>query len=67
MSDIDQLRTLPLSKRIQLVGDLWDTIVEDAGQVALSEAQKTELDRRLASAKEGIDWSTLRERIRASL
>lgn len=67
MSNIDELRTLPLSERIQLVEDLWDTIVEDAGQVALSEAQKAELDRRLATAQEGIDWATLRERIRAGL
>ncbi len=44
--DISQLS---VAERIQLAEDLWDSISEQAEDVTLSEVQKQELDRRLAS------------------
>jgi putative addiction module component (TIGR02574 family) len=41
------LYTLPIVERIQLVEDLWDSIASDQGALPLTDAQKTELDRRL--------------------
>jgi len=71
MSEIDQLRALPVSERIQLAEDLWDTVAADAPRIRLSAAQLTELDRRLdrfeQSPDEGVTWSSLKARIQSSL
>ncbi len=71
MSDLKQLRELPVAERIQLVEDLWDTITEEPEKVRLTPAQTTELDRRLdrlaESPDEGVEWETLRSRIQNSL
>lgn len=71
MSDLKQLRELPVAERIQLVEDLWDTITEEPENVRLTPAQTTELDRRLdrleESPDEGVEWETLRSRIQNSL
>ncbi|MCB1229988.1 MAG: addiction module protein [Verrucomicrobiae bacterium] len=67
MTGLDQLRGLPVSERIQLVEDLWDTIAEGSKSVRLSEAQIIELDRRLDRFEEapsdGVEWSDLKARI----
>ena len=71
MTDLEQLRELPVSERIQLVEDLWDTIATDSKSVTLSQAQTEELDRRLdrieKSPDEGIEWNVLKTRILNSL
>ena len=71
MSVLDQLRELPVSERIQLVEDLWDTVAADSSRILLSEAQLMELDRRIdrfeQSPEEGIAWSSLKARIQSSL
>ena len=41
------LRDLPVSERIKLVEDLWDSIAADQSALPLTTAQKTELDQRL--------------------
>jgi len=71
MIEIDQLRALPVSERIQLVEDLWDTIAAEPGSIRLGEAQIRELDRRLdrleEAPDEGVEWSALKDRIAGSL
>ena len=71
MTGLDQLRELPVSERIQLVEDLWDTIASDLNSIQLSGAQIEELDRRLdrleCSPDEGIEWGSLKARIANSL
>lgn len=71
MTGLDQLRELPVSERIQLVEDLWDTIASDSSSIQLSGAQIEELDRRLdrleSSPDEGIEWGSLKTRIANSL
>lgn len=71
MTEIDQLRALPVSERIQLVEDLWDSIAAESDSIRLSEAQTTELDRRLdrfeEAPGEGVEWSALKARILGSL
>ena len=44
---IDNLRTLPIVERIQLVEDLWDSIASDQAALSLTDEQRAELDRRL--------------------
>jgi len=62
------LLELSVSERIQLVEDLWDTIVAVPESVQLTEAQKQELDRRLDAYHQdpdaGSPWELVRERIR---
>ncbi|HLP92346.1 MAG TPA: addiction module protein [Nostocaceae cyanobacterium] len=38
---------LSIAERIQLVQDIWDSIILDADNVTISENQKQELERRL--------------------
>jgi len=45
--NIPDLRDLPLEQRLHLVEDLWDSIAADQGALALTDAQREELDRRL--------------------
>ncbi len=44
---IDNLRTLPIVERIQLVEDIWDSIASDQAALSLTDEQRAELDRRL--------------------
>ena len=68
---IHDLRQLPVSERIQLVEDLWDTIVEDSPVMGLTPDHIAELDRRLdaleAQPTAGTPWEIARERILAGL
>lgn len=45
-------RSLSVDERLQLVGDIWDSIADDANAdpaaLPLTDAQKAELDRRVA-------------------
>ena len=50
--------------RIKLVEAIWDSVVEDPGALPVTEAQKHELDRRLAeyrvNPKAGRTWEDVR-------
>lgn len=41
------LRELPVEQRLHLVEELWDSIAADQGVLALTDAQRRELDTRL--------------------
>jgi len=62
-----EIRELPVPERVALVEQIWDSIVEDETQFALTDAQKAELDRRLArrasSDSRGSDWADVKARI----
>lgn len=61
---IDQLSQ---SEKILLVENLWDSIRAEAEASPLTEAQRLELDRRLAeyevSLEEGDSWTSVKERM----
>lgn len=65
---LSDLLELSVVERIQLVADLWDSIAVVPEAVPLSEAQKQELDRRLAAYHKNPDagspWELVKERIR---
>ena len=44
---MSNLRTLPISERIQLVEDIWDSIAADQAELSLTNDQKQLLDERL--------------------
>ncbi len=59
-------KALPISERIELVEDIWDSIADEtSGGVALSLAQRDELNRRFAAHEadpgSSIPWSQVRE------
>jgi putative addiction module component (TIGR02574 family) len=58
---------LSVAEKIQLVEDIWDSIRRDADELPVSEAEKTELDKRLESYRqnpdEGIEWETLKRNL----
>ena len=44
---MSNLLTLPISERIQLVEDIWDSIAADQAELSLTNDQKQLLDERL--------------------
>lgn len=69
MSKVNLADVLELSvpERIQLVEDIWDSIAAIPQSVPLTEAQRTELDRRLEDCRlhpeDGSPWEQVRKRI----
>ena len=59
-----EIRTLPVSQRLDLVEQIWESIYEDQEQFELTDAQKAELDRRLAAhaaaPDRGVSWQELK-------
>jgi putative addiction module component (TIGR02574 family) len=61
---------LPVSERLELVGDIWDSIAQFPEKVALTPEQSAELDRRLEAYRSnpaaGSPWSEVKARILSS-
>jgi putative addiction module component (TIGR02574 family) len=62
---IDQLS---VAQRILLVQEIWDSITETAEELPVTEAQRQDLQRRLASyepnPKAGSNWEEVKARLR---
>ena len=54
---------LDVSERIQLVEDIWDSIAAEPDSVTLTEAQRVELERRLASHRQSPETASLWEEV----
>ena len=72
MNPIDlKLSELTVAERIQLAEDLWDSVAADTGDLLLTDAQRAELDLRLADLERdpaaGEPWEVVRERIQRRL
>lgn len=56
--------SLPVDERICLVEAIWDTIVAEPNQLELTEAQRKELERRLAahaaSPEDVVSWEQVK-------
>ncbi|MCK5528456.1 MAG: addiction module protein [Kiritimatiellae bacterium] len=59
---------LSISERIQLVEDIWDSVIEVPNAIPLTKGEKEELDQRLyayhQNPDEGSPWGIVRERIK---
>ena len=64
---LEEALQLSIAERIQLVGDLWESISEIPDAVELSEEQRLELRRRIKDYREnpetGISWDELKAQI----
>ena len=71
MKTVEQLRELPVEDRLQIVGELWDSIAEDSSSLKLTPDQLAELDRRLddleKNPSEGRPWEEVRADIEKRL
>ena len=67
--DLTQLRQLPIGERLQLVGDLWDSIATDAPGEAfpVSPELAAELERRLAEHRANTDAARPWQEVRSEL
>ncbi|CAD5990349.1 hypothetical protein PCC9214_05774 [Planktothrix tepida] len=63
----EQILPLTIPEKLQLIEDIWESVVMDADQIPLTPSQKQELDRRLASYQnienEGESWEVVKRRI----
>ncbi len=61
------IRQLTVADRLLLVEELWESIADDESQIELTDAQKAELDRRLAAREKRGDasapWPQVKRRI----
>ncbi|MEX0866210.1 MAG: addiction module protein [Pirellulales bacterium] len=62
-----EIRNMSVPDRVALVEQIWNSVAEDESQFQLTDAQKAELDRRLALREackdRGSDWSEVKLRI----
>ncbi|PSR17120.1 addiction module protein [filamentous cyanobacterium CCP3] len=62
-----EISELSIAERIQLAEDLWDSILDNQGELSLSEAQEQELDRRLEQYQRdpaaGSTWEEVKQRL----
>lgn len=65
---LGDINRLPAEERLDLIEKLWDSLAEDPRQIAITAAQRAELDRRLdemeAKGAEGIPWERVLQQIR---
>ena len=63
----ETIRHLSVTEQLQLLEDIWESILEDEAVPPLSPAQRAEIDRRLeaydANPGSGRPWSEVRERL----
>jgi len=57
MRDIAEIRKLPLPERLQLVGEIWNSILEDPSLLPVSEELARELEVRLEAHRDDPDSS----------
>ncbi len=58
---------MSVEERLALVEELWDSIAEDSAAVPLTDAQRTELDRRIAEHEAHPDDVVSWEDVKASI
>ena len=66
----EEIKKLSTAERIILAEDLWDSISADQEKLAVTAAQKQELDERLSqyhsSPGEGSSWDEVKHRVKTS-
>lgn len=65
---IDQLRALPLEKRLEIIEALWESVESELGPMPISDDVMDEADREfeahLTDPSSSIPWETARARLR---
>jgi putative addiction module component (TIGR02574 family) len=62
-----ELKKLSVAERILMVQEIWDSIAAEPESLPVTQTQRTELDRRMASfnasPNEGRSWEEIKQRI----
>ena len=65
----EQATQLPLSERVKLVEEIWNSISDTAGMLPITDEQKNELNKRYQDYQKGQqqlhDWKAVHETLRA--
>jgi len=61
------IERIGIEERLRLVEELWDSIAADSSAVPLTEAQRTELDRRIAEHEANPDDVVPWEEVKTSI
>lgn len=65
--DLAEILELSVSERLELAEDIWDSIAADPAALPLPEAQRAELERRLAALAKaptaGASWDDVKRRL----
>ena len=68
--NLTDIKSLSVPERIQMVEDIWDSIVREPDRIPLTEAQKEELDKRLEAyykaEQAGSSWIEVKAGILSS-
>ncbi len=66
---IDEILDLPAAERVAIVQEIWESVVEDARAVPLSDAQRQELERRWLDFQQhpddGESWADVKKTLAA--
>lgn len=62
-----EIRNLPLNERIDLVEQIWESVADEESHYELTDAQKQELDRRIADHANNPESGRSWEEIKAEL
>lgn len=66
-TQVAEILELSVAEKIQIVEDIWDSIRRNPEELPLSDAEKRELDKRLAdyeqNPNDGMEWETLKKNI----
>ncbi len=65
--NIEEIVKLSVAERIELVEDIWDSIASAPDSLPVTDAQRQELDRRLADYREHPDDVRSWQDVRSSL
>ena len=65
--NLDFVLKLPVEQRVQIVEEIWDSIADEARDIALQPWQAAELDRRLADDQadpaSGLSWAQVKQQV----
>ena len=65
--DLDEVLRLPVAERLRLVEAIWESITAEPAGMPLTDAQRAELDRRLAEHEANPDDVVSWEEVKASI
>ena len=65
----EEIAQMSVEERIELIGSIWDTVVDSPEEIPMTPEEREELDRRIEefekSPKEGIRWQDLKAILRS--
>lgn len=68
-SILNSVINLPPDERLELIGRLWNSLIEDGFEPPLSPEQTSELERRIArlntTGPQGEEWEVVKQRLLA--